>query len=73
MTQYVWLYVGAGKRTHAVRAPGRAHAMAVCGTSPAWHDPTGWRGMDRGEHAHADQLDHCGRCTRILGDPARPG
>jgi phage protein Gp37/Gp68 len=71
VSEYVWLYTGAGKRTHAVPAPGRSRAMAVCGTSPHWINPVGWLGMDRAGRADAARLDHCGRCTRVLARGTR--
>lgn len=69
--QYVWLFTGAGQRTHAVRRPGRERSMAQCGTSPHWGDPVGWRGWRGDDKARADQLDRCGRCTRTIAGGAR--
>lgn len=70
-SRHVWLYLGTRRRTHAVPAPGRERSTAVCGTSPTWFDPAGWRGFSGDEKAHAERLDHCARCTRILAGSVR--
>jgi len=65
---YIWLYLTAGRRSHALPAgttPGR-YRMSVCGTSPHWASPTGWQGLDDATKTRAARLDRCGRCTRIL-------
>lgn len=42
--------------------PPRTRA-AICGASPVWHSPQGWRGTgNREEYEHNDKLRLCKRC-----------
>lgn len=61
-----WRYLH--PRATACHALLRVNAtVAVCGTAPAWFQPTKWLGTgSTEEYEHAAKLPDCRRCLRIL-------
>lgn len=68
-----WRYLTRGKAKHAVPLHTGSitghETYAVCGTGPAWFDPTGWLGTGcQFEYEAVERLPECRRCARLL-DP----
>lgn len=63
-----WRYINRGSVKHALYGSPRAGSWtpARCGTSPAWHDPKGWRGAGPTEGPLLDNLQPCQRCVAGL-------
>lgn len=58
------VYVSRGRSKHVLYKSARgSHSPALCGTSPHWSDPIGWRGSEEGEEKKKlEDLPWCSKC-----------
>ncbi len=60
--EYQWRYLKETRR-HLIPIPHGPRSQAICGTTPAWYEPTGWRGTHTSEEYETlKALPACKKC-----------